>query len=144
MGTNFVRIGSVWREARVAMRADPAISAKIRRAAVSERRSLYLWMLANFDEFSATVAEAGRPNWKALAKAFAEEGLTDVKGRDLAPEATRLTWLKVRKAVEKKAIAKSAVSERATASPTVSPIIGVRARDDDDDFPLPTIQKPQR
>jgi HTH-type transcriptional regulator/antitoxin HigA len=52
----------------------PAISGrsdKIRQAATKERRSaLYRWMLANFDDFKATVAEAGRPNWKALSEAL--------------------------------------------------------------------------
>ena len=62
----------------------PAISGrsdKIRQAATKERRSaLYRWMLANFDDFKATVAEAGRPNWKALSEAFGTEGLLDRNG----------------------------------------------------------------
>jgi hypothetical protein len=42
------------------MKASPETVAKIRTAAAAGRRSkLYLWMLANLDEFSATIRDAG-------------------------------------------------------------------------------------
>jgi hypothetical protein len=75
---------------------------KLRKAATTARRSsLYLWMLENFDTFSAAVSEAGRPNWGALAETFGAEGLRDLKGKPPSPEGTRQTWWKVRKAVAK-------------------------------------------
>ncbi|HME22557.1 MAG TPA: hypothetical protein VKI44_14650, partial [Acetobacteraceae bacterium] len=54
------------------------VSDRIRLAVLIGRRSrLYLWMAANFDQFSATLAEAGRPNWQALLEAFRDERLAD-------------------------------------------------------------------
>ena len=74
---------------------------RIREAAAEARRStLYRWMLKNHDEFQAALKEAGRPNWKALAHAFGEEGLTDLRGRPPTPEGTRQTWIKVSKALK--------------------------------------------
>jgi hypothetical protein len=74
---------------------------RIRQAAALERRStLYRWMAANHDEFAAVIAEVGRPNWRALATAFSEEGLRDRLGKPPSPEGTRLTWFKVRKSVQ--------------------------------------------
>jgi hypothetical protein len=75
---------------------------KLREAAMSGRRSaLYRWMLENFDQFSGTVAEAGRPNWQALAVAFGEGGLRDRLGKAPSAEGTRQTWFLVRQAVAK-------------------------------------------
>ena len=75
---------------------------KIKEAAMSGRRSpLYRWMLENFDQFSGTVAEAGRPNWQALAVAFGEGGLRDRLGKAPSAEGTRQTWFLVRQAVAK-------------------------------------------
>ena len=84
---------------------------KLREAAMSGRRSaLYRWMLENFDQFSGTVAEAGRPNWQALAVAFGEGGLRDRLGKAPSAEGTRQTWFLVRQAVAKtpKLVAKPA------------------------------------
>jgi hypothetical protein len=64
---------------------------------MSSRSSLYRWMRQNHEEFAAALADAGRPNWRAIAAEFAKDGLTDP---DPSPEAVRLTWWKVRKAVE--------------------------------------------
>ena len=73
---------------------------RIRQAALGRRSSLYLWMLENHDTFAATVAEAVRPDWTALAEAFGAEGLTDSDNKPPSPEGTRQTWWKVRKAVK--------------------------------------------
>jgi hypothetical protein len=82
------------------MKASPETAAKIRTAAAAGRRSkLYLWMLANFDEFSATIRDAGRPNWAELARAFAEEDLTVLSKTPPTPEQARMTWVKVRATV---------------------------------------------
>ena len=70
---------------------------RLRQAAMSSRSSLYRWMRQNHEEFAAALADAGRPNWRAIAAEFAKDGLTDP---DPSPEAVRLTWWKVRKAVE--------------------------------------------
>jgi hypothetical protein len=75
---------------------------KLREAAMSGRRSaVYRWMLENFDQFSRTVAEAGRPNWQALAVAFGEAGLRDRLGKAPSAEGTRQTWFLVRQAAAK-------------------------------------------
>ena len=75
---------------------------KLREAAMSGRRSaVYRWMLENFDQFSRTVAEAGRPNWQALARTFGEAGLRDRLGKAPSAEGTRQTWFLVRQAVAK-------------------------------------------
>jgi hypothetical protein len=75
------------------------VSDRIRSAVLIGRRSrLYLWMAANFDQFSATLAEAGRPNWQALLEAFREERLAD---KEMTAEKVRLTWFAVRAAVAK-------------------------------------------
>jgi hypothetical protein len=81
------------------MKTTPEEADRIRKAASIDRRSpLYLWMMANFDEFRDSVAEAGRPNWKSLATEFAALGLKDVKGNQPTPEGARQTWWQVRKA----------------------------------------------
>jgi len=87
---------------RAAYQALPGLSERIKQAATERRRSrLYLWMVANHDDFKATLAAAGRPNWQALAKAFGEERLTDRLGRNPTPEGARQTWVSVRAAVSK-------------------------------------------
>jgi hypothetical protein len=74
----------------------------VKEAAMSGRRSaLYRWMLENFDQFSRTVDEAGRPNWQALARTFGEAGLRDRLGKVPSAEGTRQTWFLVRQAVTK-------------------------------------------
>ena len=74
----------------------------VKEAAMSGRRSaLYRWMLENFDQFSRAVAEAGRPNWQALARTFGEAGLRDRLGKVPSAEGTRQTWFLVRQAVAK-------------------------------------------
>ena len=102
-------------------------SERIRKAATENRRStLYLWMFANFEEFEATVADAGRPNWGALAKAFAEEGLVGLRNQPPTAEGARLTWFKVRQAKQGKrsAVPRSGMSASREAS---------EPEDDDDD-----------
>ena len=75
---------------------------RIRQAAAAGRRSLlYQWMLANFEEFRAILAAAGRPNWSELAKAFGEEKLWDRRNRPPTAEGSRQTWWLVRRAVAK-------------------------------------------
>ena len=65
------------------------VSDRIRSAVLIGRRSrLYLWMAAHFDQFSATLAEAGRPNWHALLEAFRNERLAD---QGMTAEKVRLT-----------------------------------------------------
>lgn len=119
-----------------------AIAAKVRKAAVTDRRSpLYLWMLANHAGFSATVAEAGRPNWKALSEAFAEEGLMDLKNKPPTPEGARLTWLKVRKVVKARDAERSAArlhqAGRTQQRDAPPPLPGTGADDAADDAPPP-------
>ncbi len=86
----------------MAVRRLPAItgvSNRIRSAVLIGRRSrLYLWMVANFDQFSVILAEAGRPNWQALLEAFRDERLVD---KGMTAEKIRLTWSAVRTAVAK-------------------------------------------
>ncbi len=57
----------------------------------------------NHDTFKQVVAEAVRPNWKALAASFASQGLTDAYDKPPTGEVTRATWWRVRKAVDARA-----------------------------------------
>jgi hypothetical protein len=91
---------------------------RIRQAALSRRSSLYRWMLRHYDEFSAALAEAGRPNWQALAEAFAAEGLTDSETKPPTPEGARQTWWRVRKAVEAK---RAKAAPRPQSATTIAP-----------------------
>lgn len=92
-------------------------SDKVRKAATTGRRSvLYRWMLENYAEFTATVAEAGRPNWAALAEMFGNEGLHDRLGRPPSPETARQTWWLVRQAVARSG-GKAAQTPQASAQP---------------------------
>ena len=78
------------------------LSDKVRQAATERRRStLYLHLAANFEDFTAAIAAAGRPNWQAIAKAFAGEGLKDRLGHAPTAEGARQTWVAVRAAVAK-------------------------------------------
>jgi hypothetical protein len=67
----------------------------------SGRSKLFRWMKANRAEFAALVEET-RPNWKALAEAFAAEGMGLPNGKPLKPESVRHTWYRARLAAEKK------------------------------------------
>jgi hypothetical protein len=71
------------------------------RAAILEdsgaRSALYKWLRRNHKQFSETLAEAGRPDWSVIARAFGEEGLTDGDGKPPSKEGARQTWYKVKK-----------------------------------------------
>lgn len=84
---------------------------------MSSRSSLYRWMQQNHDELAAALAEAGRPNWKAITAEFAADGLTDADGNPPSQEAVRQTWWKVRKGVE------ATRAKRQTASPPARPVV---------------------
>jgi hypothetical protein len=73
------------------------------RAAILEdsgaRSALYKWLRRNHEQFSETLAEAGRPDWSVIARAFGEEGLTDGDGKPPSKEGrarpgtrSRKTW----------------------------------------------------
>ena len=101
----------------MAAKKTESIAAKLEKAAVLDRRSpLYLWMVEHFDALRDAIAKAGRPNWTSLAKTFAEEGVTDIRGKPPSPAVARLTWFKVRKAAEEKPTAKAAPSSPRTQS----------------------------
>lgn len=87
-------------------------------AATMKRSSLYVWMLTNHEAFRAVVAEAVRPDWTKLAKAFGARGLTDGDDNPPSAEGTRQTWWKVRRVVEARKIAAS--KRAAKAAPTRS------------------------
>jgi hypothetical protein len=117
-------------------------------ANAGRRSSQYQWMLTNHDRFAAILAQTGKPNWSEIARYQGEIGLRDKAGNIPTATATRLTWLKVRKAHEK-AQAKMSGLHRA-AHPVGPPPSGLRSRatpvvavhDDDDDRPLPTLKNP--
>ena len=104
------------------------VSDRIRSAVLIGRRSrLYLWMAANFDQFSATLAEAGRPNWQALLEAFHDERLAD---KGMTAEKIRLTWFAVRAAVAKDQdlpakLHALMVQEKLPARPPATPVVPV-------------------
>jgi hypothetical protein len=57
---------------------------------------LYQWMRDNYEDFDALLSET-RPNWKRLAEAFAQLGLTDGNGNPPKPHTVRQTWWRVRR-----------------------------------------------
>jgi hypothetical protein len=91
---------------------------RIRQAAMSSRSTLYRWLQRNHDGFGAALAEAGRPNWKAITAELIADGLTDADGKPPSQEAVRQTWWKVRKAVE------SARAKRLAPLPPPTPTVG--------------------
>ena len=69
---------------------------QLRKAASSGRRStLYHWMRENHARISEALADAGRPNWAALAETFAKAGLTDRSNQPPTAAIARQTWHKV-------------------------------------------------
>lgn len=88
---------------------------RLKTAATTGRRSsLYLWMMRNRDRFSETLADAGRPNWDALAATFTEMGLENrFSGHGLTGVGVRLTWRKVKQAWAKAPIKQTAASPAA-------------------------------
>lgn len=95
---------------------------KLRKAAISARRStLYVWLLEHYAEVDATVEEAGRPNWTALAATFADAGLTDAHGNRPTAEGTRQTWWKVRQAQKTRAAKPPVASAKAPAPTPAAP-----------------------
>jgi hypothetical protein len=89
------------------MTRTPITIARLTEAAMRRRSSLYVWMLENHDSFKDIIAKAVRPNWQALAEAFAEDGQTDADGNKPTAEATRQTWWKVRKVVAARQLAQA-------------------------------------
>src|SRR3984885_13852684 len=89
------------------MAKTPITIARLTEAAMRRRSSLYVWMLENHDIFKAVIAKAVRPNWHALAEAFAEDGQTDADGSKPTAECTRQTWWKVRKVVAARQVAQA-------------------------------------
>src|SRR5215470_12811284 len=87
---------------------------KLLAASLAGRSELYRWMLEHADDIERAISVAGRPNWPALARTFAEAGLTDRNGNPPNPEVARQTWFKVRKAL---------AAQAALPSPRRSPIV---------------------
>jgi hypothetical protein len=107
------------------------------------RRSiLYVWMLENHDSFNAVIAKAVRPNWHALAEAFAEGGQTDADGNKPTAECTRQTWWKVRKVVAARQVAQA---KRQHTRPATPPVDKPAAQKVPSDRPIPTapVQQPR-
>jgi hypothetical protein len=94
---------------------------RVREAAMARRSELYSWMMQNHEQFAAVVAEAVRPNWRAIAEAFASEGLTDADGKPPSAEATRQTWWKVRKAVKARTASRAGKMRPETRLPAKGP-----------------------
>ena len=70
------------------MTRTPISVSVLTEAALSKRSSLYVWMLDNHDTFAEVVAKAGRPNWKALAEAFGNQGYMDFDDQPPSAEVT--------------------------------------------------------
>lgn len=81
----------------------------------SGRSPLYRWMRTWHDDFLKLMEET-RPNWKAVAEAFAKEGLLSAEGEPLSPEAVRHTWWRVRRDV---------AGKRAKRQPKAKPAVTV-------------------
>jgi hypothetical protein len=132
------------------MTKTPITIARLTEAAMRRRSSLYVWMLENHDIFKAVIAKAVRPNWHALAEAFAEDGQTDADGSKPTAECTRQTWWKVRKVVAARQVAQAKRQQTGSATrpvdkpaaPKVQPVRPIltapdqqpTVADDDDDI----------
>jgi hypothetical protein len=132
------------------MTRTPLTIARLTEAAMRRRSSLYVWMLENHDSFKEVIAKAVRPNWQALAEAFAEGGQTDADGNKPTAEATRQTWWKVRKVVAARQLAQAKRQPTGSATrpadkpaaPKVQPVREIpatseqqlRVADDDEDI----------
>jgi hypothetical protein len=93
--------------------------ARLAEAATSHQSSLYAWMLDNHDSFKEVIAKAVRPNWQALAEAFAEDGQTDADGNKPTAECTRQTWWKVRRLVKARQLTQAKRQQTRSADPPV-------------------------
>src|SRR4051812_30332987 len=68
-------------------------------AGASRRSPLRRWMEDNRESFAKTLAEAGsRPNWTAIARVLAEDGLKDADGNPPTAKTATQTWWKVNSA----------------------------------------------
>jgi hypothetical protein len=115
--------------------------ARLTEAAMRRRSSLYVWMLENHDSFKEVIAKAVRPNWDALAEAFAKEGQTDADGNKPTAECTRQTWWKVRKVVAARQVAQAKRQQtRSAARPVDQPAI--QKVQPDNPFPVASVQQP--
>jgi hypothetical protein len=75
-----------------------AVTAALAQARRAGRSPLYRWMRDRHDRLLKRL-DGERPDWQALAEAFAQLGLTDRTGKPPAPETARKTWLTVRRDV---------------------------------------------
>jgi hypothetical protein len=66
------------------------------------RSPLYWWMRRRHDDF-AVLLEENRPDWTALAEAFADKlGFCGADGKPLAPATVRHTWWRCRRDVARR------------------------------------------
>lgn len=108
------------------MTRKPIALRNLREAAKTRRSTLYMWLIDNHDTFAAVIAEAGRPNWQALAAEFGAQGYTDADGKPPSVEGARQTWWKVRKTIKARRAAAarkqpSAPTPRASVAAATSP-----------------------
>jgi hypothetical protein len=109
-----------WTQGRhEAMTKTPITIARLTEAATRRQSSLYVWMLDNHDSFKDVITKAVRPNWHALAEAFADEGQTDADGNRPTAECTRQTWWKVRRVVAARLVAQAKRRQTRSATPSV-------------------------
>jgi hypothetical protein len=92
-------------------------------AAKTRRSTLYGWMQQNYAEFERVVQEAVRPNWDALSKAFTDQGLRDAGGQPPSSEVTRLTWIRVRKAMKAREASRAKGSPARPVRPAQTPVV---------------------
>jgi hypothetical protein len=123
------------------MTKTPITIARLTEAAMRRRSSLYGWMLENHDSFKDVITKAVRPNWLALAEAFAEEEQTDADGNKPTAECTRQTWWKVRKVVAARQVAQAKRHQTRSATPSADKAAAQKVQPD---RPLPVVlTKPQ-
>jgi hypothetical protein len=102
--------------------------ALIRKAAMSRRSTLYVWLLNHYQSFSAVLAKTdGLFRWADIANGFAAEGLTDSRGNPPTAATAEATWARVRKAVaaRKPRKQKPAGRARPPAPGIVRPVVGM-------------------
>ena len=62
------------------------------------RSQLYLWFYAHHDQLAEGFGRNG-PSWSQIARRLGDNGISDGKGKQPAPETVRATWYRVRRDV---------------------------------------------
>lgn len=82
---------------QVAPAADSVIAALRQASGPGKRSTLQAWMFEHQAELAAFIAAGDWPGWRALARALADLGLRDARGKPATEASARLTWFYLRR-----------------------------------------------